>query len=536
MPPDPTLRPRPEQFYNQINSFSSSVLAAVSDNRLVYLRLLDLEKQLARRPFTADPCDVRRHLPLELVPNLIQALPENVFSGISGTHVLFSVGYDHSAQGQKFCHGLCDFAHLYTSYCDAISLLCDRASARRSKDNRRKQPGVNKTAQCPILNDVVSASAPPPSVSNTPALHLAKTPSAEHSPPLSPQASPSEFARGQRTSPFDPQEPSVVADDLLSPGRYPLTPVRDPTLSDFPAPISGGFSPSYVGCHSSDHGDAFDDGEDDGNQPINQASSLFDGDNGDQLSDQGSVPHEDDSDQPSYQDVILDTRNQHSSFVGEESPTSQPSGSPVSHRGHHESLAMESSNSKKRPLEEPDGAIADLVQKDTWVKGQWLNDVLEALCDAKSLKVSLVDSAQLSRMAQDKCKPSERLIQHVLSTNVVLLPLHLNSSHWALAVVRHDVGAATAIHYYDSLPCSKGIMEAQRLVDSFITGFLPNTIRSRRRIEKSSCPAQDDHDDCGVFTFAFAMHAITAQPLRSSLHTGLWRRLMASLLGVEVTD
>ncbi|KAL0929309.1 uncharacterized protein CTRU02_215762 [Colletotrichum truncatum] len=94
------------------------------------------------------------------------------------------------------------------------------------------------------------------------------------------------------------------------------------------------------------------------------------------------------------------------------------------------------------PAEETDALLLDT----TWVKGALLNGALGSLCDLLAPDVCYLDSAEVSRMAEDKYSPRSETLSLILATKL-----------------------------YDSMTSDKHTNAAQQLIGAFFKHYLPQT-------------------------------------------------------------
>lgn len=312
--------------------------------------------------------------------------------------------------------------------------------------------------------------------------------------------------------------------------------------SDFSGPESVADDPSHLQPSEkpanqwSEEGSRLDDDDDDGGGDGNPAVASPEHSS---LEPPVGLPSQDK--QHSTQEDPSFSGESHGSFLYFKVAKDQDSTKDRAKRGeaqgifHHDPHAstMALQNEKKRSLDNALKDQEDLVKHDTLVQGDWLNAALGDVCNIKPLGVALIDSTVT------KSPPKRRAAECVWgrgNSTTTLLLLSLSGNHWAIAVVKHGPVAATAVYYYDSLPTETNAKEAQDHVDAFLQGYLPETPSSASVLVPCSSPSQTNGIDCGVFAFASGLHIVTGQPLPAKLHVGLWRRIMASLLGVAVDD
>lgn len=109
---------------------------------------------------------------------------------------------------------------------------------------------------------------------------------------------------------------------------------------------------------------------------------------------------------------------------------------------------------------------------------------------------------------------SKRKKVNVNTTNLILIPINIMSTHWALAVVDNEYKTIT---YYDSLS-SNGNLSALLLIKGYMIeegkkNNSPIDYEEFELIPNFETPQQQNGSDCGVFTCICAKFIATNKPL-----------------------
>lgn len=124
---------------------------------------------------------------------------------------------------------------------------------------------------------------------------------------------------------------------------------------------------------------------------------------------------------------------------------------------------------------------------------------------------------------------SKRKKVNVNTTNLILIPINIMSTHWALAVVDNEYKTIT---YYDSLS-SNGNLSALLLIKDYMIqeGKKNNSPIDYEEFEiqpNFKTPQQQNGSDCGVFTCICAKYIATSKPLTYSQNDmKIFRRRMS---------
>ncbi|GJC90251.1 hypothetical protein ColLi_13089 [Colletotrichum liriopes] len=207
----------------EFTAFVNSLHANRND---IYSRLTRLEADLAKEPYSADPCDVRRHIPGNVLPIVVAAIPTSRLNlgtqnspkvrklaeefGITENRLLFSISYDLAQQGHNFFRALANIARLTHDWEPTLELLC------RCARERRLRPLVGRRRRGLTLNDVEAAQQH--LRQRSPAKTVAK-----------PGPSRTRSAVASRTKAISPPPTEEEEDGETTPHRR--HPSRDPSLS-----------------------------------------------------------------------------------------------------------------------------------------------------------------------------------------------------------------------------------------------------------------------------------------------------------------
>ncbi|KAK1965042.1 hypothetical protein LY78DRAFT_581247 [Colletotrichum sublineola] len=141
-------------------------------------------------------------------------------------------------------------------------------------------------------------------------------------------------------------------------------------------------------------------------------------------------------------------------------------------------------------------------------------------------------------MASRKYVAKPAIRQAVSKKTPILLPIFARN-HWALVIIEHarialrDLTPSSVV-LYDSLP-SVGIRtDASAQVAGFFRNYLPSTPTHLHNPMLVFNLQQTNGIDCGVFVFAFGIHAIAKRPFWVTLDARLWRHIMAALAFMDV--
>ncbi|WYZ36413.1 hypothetical protein EsH8_XIV_000013 [Colletotrichum jinshuiense] len=180
-------------------------------------------------------------------------------------------------------------------------------------------------------------------------------------------------------------------------------------------------------------------------------------------------------------------------------------------------------------------------------RGRWIDDSLGCLSLCHS-GVCFVNSTEISKMRGDdddygdpaaageyQVDDSLALGPHGVSrSHLMILPIAVGNAHWVLGTIR--TFGVVAVHTYDSMSSSESANASQKTVDSFMGTYLPYTSIRQRKATPLLAPMQTSDADSGCYVFASGMYVLANRQLPATFHSGLWRRIMASCLGVKVTD
>ncbi|KZL86131.1 ulp1 protease family protein [Colletotrichum incanum] len=179
-------------------------------------------------------------------------------------------------------------------------------------------------------------------------------------------------------------------------------------------------------------------------------------------------------------------------------------------------------------------SLASILDSDVHIRDNWLYNALQGISMLTGNYT--VDSCAVVRIADSNHKPQARLARAIDAGTMILLPLLVNQCHWCLAVLEKDPRnrhGAAAVNIYDSWPDKSYEACATAQTKAFIQNYLPDTPKHNQMPDLSlAVPKQSNGIDCGVYVFAFGLHVVAKRPLRNQLHVGLWRRILAGLLGI----
>ncbi|KAK0751896.1 hypothetical protein B0T18DRAFT_387953 [Schizothecium vesticola] len=164
--------------------------------------------------------------------------------------------------------------------------------------------------------------------------------------------------------------------------------------------------------------------------------------------------------------------------------------------------------------------------------GQSIADLLNVMSVGFPLSLCVADTSGsvTPRMLENGCLTSAKA-----KATMIILPLHICSNHWGLAVL--PLIGEDPVEFFDSLPSAARSQDAKRkvreLVHQLVCNWpprgrqLPASLKSDPlRIISLAGPVQDNSYDCGVAVIMVAFHVIAKKRLPNSCHLGLWRRLL----------
>lgn len=240
-------------------------------------------------------------------------------------------------------------------------------------------------------------------------------------------------------------------------------------------------------------------------------------------------------DEPSQDDSLL------ASFP-QKSPKKRPPAKrslSVTDLANHPHISANRTGGKKRAKTQTTHEC--LTQPEAWLTGQCIVDLLYVVSAGRAESICIADTS---------CSAGPRMLRGggcleaaTTSATVILLPLHLDGNHWALAVLSLKEGGL--IELFDSLPSLDRTENAEKLVREFLSELvdvwpmenhsqLPAGWQTGRpRLVSMAGPAQTNLHDCGVAIVVVAMHVIAEQRLPRKCCFGMWRRLFCSLLPGE---
>ncbi|KAJ0164376.1 hypothetical protein CTA2_1159 [Colletotrichum tanaceti] len=135
-----------------------------------------------------------------------------------------------------------------------------------------------------------------------------------------------------------------------------------------------------------------------------------------------------------------------------------------------------------------------------------------------------VDSLAFNDMG---LKSQPRLAKELaMSTDKVVLPLHLSRNHWALALVLPSRGGTVQTWLYDSLPSHNHLSEAEDQVRRLLTSHF-NLSVPQGFLQEIACPRQPNGFDCGVHVVRNLVYLAADQPIPALADSRLWRALIA---------
>ncbi|KAK2010620.1 hypothetical protein LZ32DRAFT_619775 [Colletotrichum eremochloae] len=125
----------PNHFRAEFDAFLDSLSTHCAE---IYTRLTDLEARLAKVPSSADPSDVCRHIPTNVIPIVIAAIPADRLrpAAQSAPKVRKIASKFGISQGHNFFRALKDVAEFTCDWDAVLALLCRFASERRLKSVR----------------------------------------------------------------------------------------------------------------------------------------------------------------------------------------------------------------------------------------------------------------------------------------------------------------------------------------------------------------------------------------------------------------
>ncbi|KAK1827517.1 hypothetical protein QBC39DRAFT_420042 [Podospora conica] len=175
-----------------------------------------------------------------------------------------------------------------------------------------------------------------------------------------------------------------------------------------------------------------------------------------------------------------------------------------------------------------------LVRPVGWLTGSTMDAALDAFASAVTApRVFPVTCYVLTAVAraQNNRVYTARLHEHEL----MMLPLHLNGNHWAVAHLDRARRAATV---YDSMAVESpgNEIEAEVIVGRFLAEFLGDNA-ALWHFTFAAGPQQTDRSSCGVFALATALHILTgwAVPI-APYHVQMWRLVLTYLVEPRWTD
>ncbi|KAI8210178.1 hypothetical protein K4K52_012676 [Colletotrichum sp. SAR 10_76] len=180
--------------------------------------------------------------------------------------------------------------------------------------------------------------------------------------------------------------------------------------------------------------------------------------------------------------------------------------------------------------------VRTLVRPETPVQAEWLDQACQDIFGVMAPSMSYVGPSDFHALVKPDARPSLRIAEYIWNSTLTVLMIHLEPDQWAVAAVHHRQELAHSVNLFNPMPSSASFTKASQLINGFINNLLPKTPPERRIVRKASTPLQDNTADSGVVAFACAMCLVSATPLPLKIHTGIWRRVMASFLGVKVDD
>ncbi|KAK1827994.1 hypothetical protein QBC39DRAFT_360384 [Podospora conica] len=184
------------------------------------------------------------------------------------------------------------------------------------------------------------------------------------------------------------------------------------------------------------------------------------------------------------------------------------------------------------------GPVPECLSNSTgWLTGQCIASLLDLVSAAAPLSSCIADTSctATARMIENGCLAAART-----SAATIILPLHLPTKHWCLAVL--PLTGEGHIEAFDSMPSTANTRTIRRMVRDFIHQLVQVWPSDARPLPASfrtdtpdvvflNGPAQDNTYDCGVAVIMVAMHVVANVRLPRTCLLGQWRRILCFLHG-----
>ncbi|GKT97235.1 hypothetical protein Ct61P_15085 [Colletotrichum tofieldiae] len=170
------------------------------------------------------------------------------------------------------------------------------------------------------------------------------------------------------------------------------------------------------------------------------------------------------------------------------------------------------------------------------VHATWLNEAIGSLVACQDMQTYMVDTSELLAMATATYRVKPTLTESTRQAQTLLFPLLVNQNHWVLAIMQRSGRFMAPPDLYDSLPAATTVPGVQDTLRAFCRHYMPQELNNVDYLVECGTPLQQNGVDCGVFAFASCIHALIGRPLPVRLSMPIWRRALATVVGVEEVD
>ncbi|KAK1827286.1 hypothetical protein QBC39DRAFT_375758 [Podospora conica] len=173
-----------------------------------------------------------------------------------------------------------------------------------------------------------------------------------------------------------------------------------------------------------------------------------------------------------------------------------------------------------------------LLHPKGWLTGATMNMALDAV-------TAVTVPRRFFAVSTDILVATTRAGNHPVYTarlrdqDMLLLPLHICTNHWALATLDRTTKAASV---YDSIVSATHEEAAEDVISRFLAEFLGEDVHTWHFTTAAS-PQQADGSSCGIFALVAAIHVVSARTIPTApYNVKMWRLVLAYLVCPESVD
>lgn len=168
------------------------------------------------------------------------------------------------------------------------------------------------------------------------------------------------------------------------------------------------------------------------------------------------------------------------------------------------------------------------------VDGRLLHRALSYVCSPAGACV--VDYETTDHAKLHAYKPKAELLVDVKAEKIIVLPLLLGPSKWALTIIERVSGRRPTIRLFDPSNSKTTHCDATNQTSHFIQHYLPGIPPVARAPVPHECPAVSGGTNQAVMVFLLALHTVARCPLATRVPLRLWARIMAVTDDIKIDD